>query len=185
MSPRDLCTIGFLDKLIDAGISVLKIEGRGRPPEYVSAVVRVYSEALKSIENKTYSPAAVEGWMERLSKVYNRGFWEGYYMGKTIGEWTDRHGSSASERREYIGKVTNYFSKLGVAEVRAETGPVYPGELITITGPTTGLYEGKIEEIHLDKGKAAMAPQGELFAFAVSRMVRRGDKVFRIVSAGD
>ena len=185
MSPRDLCTIGFLDKLIDAGISVLKIEGRGRPPEYVSAVVRVYSEALKSIENKTYSPAAVEGWMERLSKVYNRGFWEGYYMGKTIGEWTERHGSSASERREYIGKVTNYFSKLGVAEVKAETGPVYPGELITITGPTTGLYEGSIDEIHLDKGKEAMAPQGELFAFAVSRMVRRGDKVFRIVTARD
>ena len=106
-------------------------------------------------------------------------------MGKTIGEWTDRHGSSAAERREYIGKVTNYFSKLGVAEVRAETGPVYPGEHITITGPTTGLYEGSIDEIHLDKGKEAMAPQGELFAFAVSRMVRRGDKVFRIVAARD
>jgi len=181
MSPRDLCTLGFLDKLIAAGISVLKIEGRGRPPEYVSAVVRVYSEALKAIENNTYTDAAIASWMERLSKVYNRGFWEGYYMGKTIGEWTDRHGSSATERREYIGKVTNYFSKLGVAEVRAETGPVFPGTTVTITGPTTGLYEGEIDKIHLDRGEAPMAPQGALFAFSVSRMVRRGDKVFRIV----
>lgn len=185
MSPRDLCTVGFLDKLIGAGISVLKIEGRGRPPEYVSAVVKVYSEALEAIENKTYTPEAVEGWMTRLEKVYNRGFWEGYYMGKYTGEWTDRHGSSATERREFIGKVTNYFSKLGVAEVKAETGAVYPGEFITITGPTTGLYEGKIDELHLDKGKAAMAPQGARFAFAVSRMVRRGDMVFRIVPAND
>ncbi len=181
MSPRDLCTVGFLDKLIAAGISVLKIEGRGRPPEYVSAVVRVYSEALKAIENNTYTDAAIASWMERLSKVYNRGFWEGYYMGKPIGEWTDRHGSSATERREYIGKVTNYFSKLGVAEVRAETGSVFPGTTVTITGPTTGLYEGEIDKIHLDRGESPMAPQGALFAFAVSRMVRRGDKVFRIV----
>ncbi|HBG71909.1 MAG: collagenase [Bacteroidetes bacterium GWF2_43_63] len=185
MSPRDLCTVGFLDKLIGAGISVLKIEGRGRPPEYVSAVVKVYSEALEAIENNTYSPKAIEEWMKRLEKVYNRGFWEGYYMGKSTGEWTDRHGSSATERREFIGKVTNYFSKLGVAEVKAETGAVYPDTLITITGPTTGLYEGKIEELHLDKGKAAMAPQGARFAFAVSRMVRRGDMVFRIVPAND
>ncbi len=182
MSPRDLCTIGFLDKLIDAGVSIFKIEGRGRPPEYVSTVVKVYSEAVRSIKEGTYSSDKIKEWSNQLTKVYNRGFWEGYYLGKTTGEWSDRHGSSATERREYIGKVTNYFSKLGVVELRAETGPVFPGERITITGPTTGLYEGIIEEIHLDNGKAACAEKGKLFAFAVSRLVRRGDKVFRIVS---
>jgi len=185
MSPRDLCTVGFLDKLLEAGVSVLKIEGRGRPAEYVSTVVKVYSEALKAIEDHCYTDDAIEEWKRRLAKVYNRGFWEGYFMGKSTGEWTDRHGSSATERREFIGKVTNYFSKLGVVEVKAETGDVYPGEKITITGPTTGLYEGMIEEIHLDQGRAEMAPQGALFAFAVSRLLRKGDKVFRRVQAND
>jgi len=181
MSPRDLCTVGFLDKLVEAGISILKIEGRGRPAEYVSTVVSVYKDALSALENGTYTTAAIEGWMQRLSRVYNRGFWEGYYMGKPIGEWTNRHGSSATVRREFIGVVTNYFSKLGVAEVRAETGEVHPGESISITGPTTGLLETVISEIHLDKGSAPMAPKGALFAFPVSRLVRRGDKVFRLV----
>ncbi|MPM15248.1 hypothetical protein SDC9_61616 [bioreactor metagenome] len=185
MSPRDLCTVGFLDKLLDAGISVLKIEGRGRPPEYVSTVVKVYSEAVTAIEMGVYTAEAVSGWMTRLEKVYNRGFWEGYYMGKSIGEWTNRHGSSATERREFIGRVTNYFSKLGVAEAKAETGDVFPGERITITGPTTGLYEGTIDAIHLDKGQVDVAPQGALFAFPVSKLVRRGDKVFRIVPSDD
>lgn len=181
MSPKDLCTVGFVDKLIDAGVSVLKIEGRGRPPEYVGAVVKVYTEAVKAVADGVFSENLVEGWMTRLAKVYNRGFWEGYYMGKSIGEWSNKHGSSATERREYIGKITNYFSNLGVAEAKAETGDVFPGTKITITGPSTGLYEGSIEEIHLDKGVESFAPKGRLFAFKVNRLVRRGDKLFRIV----
>ncbi len=181
MSPKDLCTVGFVDKLIDAGVSVLKIEGRGRPPEYVSAVVKVYCEAVQAVANATFSEKMVENWMSRLEKVYNRGFWEGYYMGKPIGEWSTKHGSSATERREFIGKITNYFSNLGVAEAKAETDDVLPGTIITITGPSTGLYEGSIDEIHLDKGVEPFAPKGRLFAFKVDRVVRRGDKLFRIV----
>lgn len=181
MSPKDLCTIGFLDKLVDAGVSILKIEGRGRPPEYVSTVVKTYKEALSAIEAGTYSAEKIDMWTKRLSTVYNRGFWGGYFMGKTIGEWSERHGSSALERREYIGKVTNYFSKIGVVEVKAETGDVYPNEKISINGPTTGLYEGIISEIHLDKGKVEFAPKGSFFSFPVSKLIRRGDKVFRIV----
>jgi putative protease len=181
MSPKDLCTVGFVDKLIDAGVSILKIEGRGRPPEYVSAVVKVYSEAVQAVANATFSEKMVENWMSRLEKVYNRGFWEGYYMGKKIGEWSTKHGSSATERREFIGKITNYFSNLGVAEAKAETDKVLPGTKITITGSSTGLYEGIIDEIHLDKGVEPFAPKGRLFAFKVDRVVRRGDKLFRIV----
>lgn len=183
MSPKDLCTIGFLDKLVGAGISILKIEGRGRPPEYVAATVRVYHEALEALRLGEYTAERIKSWEEQLEKVYNRGFWGGYYLGKSAGEWSNQHGSSATEHREYIGKVTNYFSKLGVVEVKAETGDVFPGEHITITGPTTGLYVGKIESIHLDKGEADFAPKGTLFAFAVPTLVRRGDKVFRIVKS--
>ncbi|PKP04772.1 MAG: collagenase-like protease [Bacteroidetes bacterium HGW-Bacteroidetes-6] len=184
MSPKDLCTVGFVDKLIDAGVSVLKIEGRGRPPEYVSAVVKVYREAIQAVSDGTFSESRVEKWMNRLAKVYNRGFWDGYYMGKTIGEWSEKHGSSATERREFIGKITNYFSNLGVAEARAETSEVFSGTKITITGPSTGLYEGVLEDIHLDKGLEPFAPKGRLFAFKVDRLVRRGDKLFRIVESG-
>lgn len=181
MSPKDLCTIGFLDKLLAAGVSILKIEGRGRPPEYVSATVKAYHEAVDAIESGTFSQQRVDEWMKRLSAVYHRGFWEGYYMGLHTGEWAQQHGSAATHRREYIGKITNFFSKLGVAEARAETGEVFPGDVISITGPTTGLYEGTITTLHMNQGAVASVPKGGLFAFPVTSLVRRGDKLFRIV----
>ncbi len=183
MSPSDLCTIGFLDKLIDAGVSVLKIEGRGRPPEYVSTTVRVYRQALDAIFNHGYNESLIEQLEMELSQVYNRGFWGGYYLGKPLGEWSLKHGSSATVRREFIGRITNYFSRLGVAEARAETSDVFPGDRINITGPTTGLYEGEIEELHLDQGEAEFAPKGSLFSFKTKRLVRRGDMVYRMVKA--
>jgi putative protease len=179
MSPKDLATLSFLDKLVEAGVSILKIEGRGRPAEYVGTVIRVYKEALKAIEKNTYSQERVSEWMAEVGKVYNRGFWEGYYMGKEIGEWSKRHGSSASKSKEYIGPINNYFSNIGVAEARAETGDVFPGEEYLITGPTTGIIEGHFEEIQIDHSAQEKAEKGQLFAFRVPRLARRGDKLYR------
>lgn len=179
MSPKDLATLSFLDKLVEAGVSILKIEGRGRPAEYVGTVIRVYKEALKAIEENTYSQERVSEWMAEVGKVYNRGFWEGYYMGKEIGEWSKRHGSSASKSKEYIGPINNYFSNIGVAEARAETGDVFPGEEYLITGPTTGIIEGHFEEIQIDHSAQEKAEKGQLFAFRVPRLARRGDKLYR------
>lgn len=181
MSPKDLATLPFLDKIVDAGISILKIEGRGRPPEYVKLVTSVYKAALASIQSGTFSLSLVDDWMKKLSEVYNRGFWGGYYLGKQTGEWTSNAGSSASSRKEFIGLITNYFSKLGVAEVKAQTGMVSLGEEILITGATTGVYDGFIDSMHDNKGPVTHAEQGQLFSFPVNSVVRRGDKVYRII----
>lgn len=181
MSSKDLATLGFLDKLINTGITILKIEGRGRPAEYVGTVIRVYKEALKAIDDNTFSEERIKIWMETLGQVYNRGFWGGYYLGKEVGEWTTRHGSSATKTKQIIGRITNYFSNIGVAEARAETGEVFPGEEFLITGPTTGVIEGHIKEIHINHKAQDKAEKGQLFAFKVPRLVRRGDKLYRRV----
>jgi len=183
MSPKDLASISFLDKLVDAGISILKIEGRGRPAEYVGTVTRVYKEALAAIKTGNYTENNIIRWQKEIGKVYNRGFWEGYYLGKKTGEWSERHGSSATTKKEYIGRISNFFNNISVVEAKAETGDVFPGEQIIITGPTTGLYEGKIEEIHIEHKSRKKADKGQLFAFKVSRLIRRGDKLYRIIKA--
>jgi putative protease len=181
MSPKDLCTIGFLDKIIEAGVSILKIEGRGRSPEYVKTVISCYREAVDSVNEGTYTPEKVEGWMERLKTVYNRGFWDGYYLGQTLGEWAVQHGSLAIQRKEYVGKVTNYFGKLKVAEIRMESGSLVPGDFIYIQGPTTGSIEMIISEIRVDLKTVNKTVKGDECSIPVDTLLRRADKIYKII----
>lgn len=181
MSPKDLCTIGFLDKIVKAGVSVLKIEGRGRSPEYVKTVVGCYREAIDSIQSGTYSKKKIEEWMERLSTVYNRGFWDGYYLGQKTGEWALQHGSAAKQHKEYIGKVANYFSKLSVAEIKMESGTLSVGDKVLIIGPTTGVEEVTVEEIRVDLKNVKKCRKGDSLSIPVKNLVRRADKVYKII----
>lgn len=186
MSPKDLCTIGFLDQLIGAGARVLKIEGRARPPEYVETVVRCYGEAAAAVSGGTFGKEKVDGWMRELQTVFNRGFWDGYYLGQRLGEWTASYGSSATRRKVLVGKVTNYFSKLGVAEIKLETGAVTVGDELLITGPTTGIVRHTVKELRDGNEKDALTvARGELCSVRLSETVRRSDKVFRWVEASD
>lgn len=182
MSPKDLRTIGFLDKILDAGVRILKIEGRGRSPEYVYTVVSCYQEALGSLYDGTYSPEKVEAWMVRLKKVYNRGYWDGYYLGQTMGEWAEQHGSVATQRKEYVGKVTNYFSKLKVVEIQMESGFLKSGENIYIQGPTTGSVELTVPEIRVDLKAVKKSIKGEQCSIPVDTLIRRADKIYKIVT---
>lgn len=183
MSPKDLKTIGFLNKIIDAGVRVLKIEGRARPAEYVKTVVQCYSEALVAIEKNEFTAEKIGGWNERLATVFNRGFWDGYYLGQRLGEWSHRYGSRATKRKIYIGKGTNYFQKIGVAEIKIETQELTVGDDILITGPTTGVVEMKVEEIRVDRKPVPKAVKGEFCSIPVKEHVRRSDKVYKIVDA--
>jgi len=182
MSPKDLCTIGFLDKILAAGVSILKIEGRGRSPEYVKTVISCYREAVDSVTNGTYSPEKVAGWMDRLKTVYNRGFWDGYYLGQTLGEWAGQHGSLATQQKEYVGKVTNYFTKLNVAEIRMESGFLKPGDAIYIQGPTTGSIEFIIPEIRVDLKPVKKTAKGDQCSIPVDTLLRRADKIYKIIN---
>jgi U32 family peptidase len=181
MSPKDLCTIGFLDKIVDAGVSVFKIEGRGRGPEYVKIVTQCYREAATAVIEGTFTQERVAAWMERLSAVYNRGFWDGYYLGRKMGEWTERYGSMATRRKQYLGLVTNYFSRLKVAEIKMETHKMQLNDQLLITGPTTGALEFELAEIRVDLKKVTGTSKGELCSVPVPGLVRRGDKVFKWV----
>ncbi len=183
MSPKDLCTIGFLDKRINAGASVLKIEGRARSPEYVSVVSSCYDEAVCSIADGTYSPEKIEKWTQRLSTVFNRGFWEGYYLGKKTGEWSNSYGSSATKRKIYLGKVTNYFTRMKVAEIKLENGDLDKGDIVLITGPTTGIIEYTVSEIRVDLKETIKALKGEFCSVRIKDYVRRSDKVYKWVDA--
>lgn len=185
MSPKDLCTIGFLDKILKAGVQVLKIEGRGRSPEYVKTVTRVYKEAVKAIELGDYSKENIELWTKELSKVFNRGFWDGYYLGRKIGEWTERYGSQATHKKMYIGKVTNYFTKLGVAEITVETNEFESGDEYIISGSTTGVVEGQAKEIHLDLKPVQKVSKSDVFSLKVPELVRRGDKLYKVYTILD
>lgn len=182
MSPKDLCTLPFLDKLLDAGIEVLKIEGRGRSPEYTKVTVSVYSEAVKAVQDGTFTPDKVEAWMQRLRSVYNRDFWDGYYLGRKTGEWTKQYGSQATKTKLYVGQVTNYFSKIGVAEIRMETHDLNVGDEIMIIGPTTGVYEDVITEIRVNLKPVSQTVKGEACSIMTKELVRRGDKVYKMVS---
>ena len=183
MSPKDLCTLPFLDRVLDAGVEVLKIEGRGRSPEYTKMTVEVYHEAVKAIQEGTFTQEKIDAWMERLKSVYNRGFWDGYYLGRRTFEWSEKYGSQATQTKEFIGTVTNYFSRLSVAEIRVETHDLNVDDPFMIIGPTTGVYEDSIRELRLDDGPVPQAVKGDLCSIPVKSVVRRGDKVYKIISA--
>lgn len=181
MSPKDLCTISFLDKIINAGVTVLKIEGRGRSPEYVTMVTKCYYEALEAIANDTYTPEKIEIWTSQLRSVYNRGFWDGYYLGRKMGEWTERYGSQATRVKQYVGKITNYFSKLDVAELLIETNQLSIDDEIMIFGPTTGVYEDTLSEIRMDLKPVLTVQKGDLCSIPVKDVVRKNDKLYKWV----
>ncbi|HEY3370360.1 MAG TPA: peptidase U32 family protein [Prolixibacteraceae bacterium] len=185
MSPKDLCTIHFLNKLLDAGVSVLKIEGRARSPEYVYTVVECYREAVQAYFDDTFTEEKIANWNERLGSVFNRGFWDGYYLGQRLGEWSNNYGSMASQRKVYVGKGLNYFSNLKVAEFKLETGPLKVGDEIFITGPTTGLVKTIVTEIQLDKRSVEEAPKGACISIPIDTKIRKSDKLYKIVDAAD
>ena len=185
MSPKDLCTIGFLDKLIDAGVRVLKIEGRARSAEYVRVVTSCYNEAVIALEDGTYSREKTDVLRERLSAVFNRGFWNGYYLGQKLGEWNTNYGSSATKRKIYIGKITNYFNRLNVAEIKLENGDLSKGDTILVTGPTTGAIYYETDEIRVDLKVTEKALKGELCSIKTTDQLRRSDKVYKWVDASD
>ena len=181
MSPKDLNTIGFLDKILKAGVSILKIEGRGRSPEYVKTVTQCYKEAVGAYFNGTYTKENIEKWTKTLGSVYNRGFWDGYYLGKKLGEWTEKYGSQATKRKVYIGKITNYFTKLKVAEVKIETHDLSVGDEIRILGPTTGVYEDTVKEIRVDLKKVNKTVKGEICSIPIETFLRRADKLYKVI----
>lgn len=182
MSPKDLCTINFLNKLIDAGVRVLKIEGRARSAEYVKTTTQCYCEAVESLCNNNYSEEKIDGWIKRLSTVFNRGFWDGYYLGRKLGEWSHVYGSLATERKIYCGKITNYFSNLGVAEVAVEAHELFLNDKILIIGPTTGVVEGVVTEIRVDEKSTDHCPKGVRCSIPMSSSLRRSDKLYRVIS---
>ena len=178
MSPKDLRTIHFLNKMVDAGVSVFKIEGRARGPEYVSIAVRAYSEALNAICNGTYTPERIDTWTEDLRKIFNRGFWDGYYMGQRLGEWSSKYGSSATRVKRYAAKGVKYFSKLGVGEFIMEAGELHRGDEIVITGPTTGAIILTLDDIRVDLKPVETVHKGEAFSIAVPSKIRPADRLY-------
>lgn len=182
MSPKDLCTIDFLNILLDAGVRVLKIEGRARPPEYVKTVVGCYNEAIHAYLDSTFSKDKIDHWKERLSTVFNRGFWDGYYLGRRLGEWSQVYGSKATKKKIYVGKGMNYFSNLQVAEFVLESDSLSQGDEIIITGPTTGLVETTVKEIRVDLKNVTTAAKGDRFSIPVPCQIRRSDKLYKLVS---
>ncbi len=183
MSPKDLCTITFLDKIIDAGARVLKIEGRGRSPEYVKIVVENYNKAIDLIINNEYNSEKASELENNLKTVFNRGFWGGYYLGKKLGEWTNRYGSSATKKKDYVGKITHYYSKLKVAVALVESQPINSDDEIIIIGETTGAYIDKLNEIRLDDKPIKQAKKGDLISFKVNSIVRPNDKLYKWINA--
>lgn len=183
MSPKDLKTLDFLDKILHAGVRVLKIEGRGRSADYVKTVSKVYREAVDAVVSEEFTPEKKKNWNSQLATVYNRSFWDGYYMGKKIGEWTEQYGSRATKRKVYVGKINNYFSKVKVAEIKMETHDLKLEDEIKIIGPTTGVYEATISEIRVDLKNTSQSVKGEICSIPVNSLIRRGDKVYKIVDA--
>lgn len=183
MSPKDLMTLPILDRLLDAGVTVLKIEGRGRSAEYVKTVTRTYHEAVEAWKNKQFSRENVETWTNEVNKVYNRGFWGGYYLGEKTGEWSERYGSQATQKKVYVGKVVNFFNKLNVAEIKIETHSLNIGDNILVMGPTTGAYEAEVTELRVELNPVEKVVKGENCSVAVTETLRRGDKVYLVVDA--
>ena len=181
MSPKDLKTIRFIDRMMEAGVRVFKIEGRARGPEYVHTVVSCYREAIQSVLDGAFTETKKDEWDERLARVFNRGFWDGYYLGQRLGEWSGKYGSSATKRKEYIGKGVKYFSNLGVAEFLMESGTLSVGDEILITGPTTGALFSTVEEIRVDLKPVQQTVKGEHFSIKTERKIRPSDKLYKWV----
>jgi len=181
MSPKDLCTIDFLDKIVHAGVRVLKIEGRGRSADYVKTVTECYKEAVHAIADGTYTPERIAEWKRRLATVFNRGFWDGYYLGRKMGEWSERYGSQATENKVFLGLIKNYFNRIGVAEAQMQTAETLkPGDELMVIGETTGVYRATVDELRLERDPVPEVHQGDRFSFATRQPLRRGDKLYRI-----
>ena len=183
MSPKDLCTIEFIDKMVKSGVSVFKIEGRARSAEYVKTVTKAYKTAINAVRSGSYTPALAVTLKDKLSEVFNRGFWEGYYMGRKLGEWSPVHGSLATTKKIYVGIVANYFAKSGIAHIRMDSHEICNGDQIEIIGPTTGVYEAVVSGLVKNDQPCEIAVKGEDPTFPVSRTVRRRDKVYKIISS--
>jgi putative protease len=183
MSPKDLKTIHFLNKILDAGVSVLKIEGRARSAEYVKTTVACYREAVEAYLDGTFTEEKVEGWNARLSTVFNRGFWDGYYLGQRLGEWSKNYGSLATKRKLYVGKCTNYFANIGVAEFKLETSNLKVGDEIVVSGPTTGVVETTVQEIRVELLPVDEGKKGERISVKIDEKLRRADKLYKLVDA--
>ncbi len=183
MSPKDLKTIRFLDRMIDAGVKVFKIEGRARGPEYVLTVVKCYKEAIQAIVDGTFTETKKDEWDKRLTTVFNRGFWDGYYLGQKLGEWNKKYGSLASERKVYAGRGVKYYSKLGVGEFVIEAAEIHKGDKLLVTGPTTGAVYFHANEIRYDMNAVETAEKGWHISLPVDVKIRKSDKLFRIIPA--
>ena len=181
MSPKDLCTIDFLDQVTDAGIKVLKIEGRGRAPEYVASVIKCYRDAIDSLENGTYNKGKVISWMKDLEKVYNRGFWSGYYLGQKLGEWSKGSGSHATQKKVYIGKGVHFFPKPEIGEFKIEAYNLNIGDTILVTGPTTGAKELEVSEMLVNDQQLEKAIKGDSVTIPLKFRIRASDKLYKIV----
>ena len=178
MSPKDLCTIEFIDKMADAGVSVFKIEGRARSAEYVKKASHAYKTAITAVENGSFSHEMASSLKAELSEVFNRGFWDGYYQGARLGQWSEVYGSKATKKKVYIGKITNYFSNIGVAEVLIESSELCKGDNVLIIGPSTGVIELKVNEIRVDLKETDKAIKGEYCSIPVAEKLRRSDKLY-------
>lgn len=179
MSPKDLKTIHFLNRMVEAGVSVFKIEGRARGPEYVRETVEAYSEALTAICEGDYTPERIAAWDERLARVFNRGFWDGYYLGQRLGEWSAKYGSSATRVKVYAAKILRYFPNIGVGEFRLEAGSLSVGDEVVITGPTTGALIFTVSELRVDLKPVQTVTKGDLFSMPVSQKIRTSDRLYR------
>ena len=185
MSPKDLKTIHFLNKMIDSGVRVFKIEGRARGAEYVRTVTECYREAVEACLSGSFTNEKIENWNNRLSTVFNRGFWNGYYLGQRLGEWSKNYGSEATKVKVYLGKGIKYFSKLGVAEFQMETSSLNVGEEILVTGPTTGAITAKVEEIRVNLKPVNKTVKGERFSIQLNEKIRPSDKLFKWVDSAE
>lgn len=183
MSAKDLCTIDFVDKIINAGVTVLKIEGRGRSADYVSTVVKCYREAVDSIYAGTYTSEKIEQWRLQLSAVFNRGFWEGYYLGRTMGEWSDVPGSKATQRKIFIGRGLKYFKNQGVGEFELLSHSLAIGDKVVVIGPTTGVVQSVISELRMENKAIEKVGKGDIFSFRIDEKIRPSDKLYKIVNS--
>ena len=185
MSPKDLCTIDILDQLLATGVDVLKIEGRGKSADYVDTVTRCYREAIEAVAQGIYTGERIKEWKERLATVYNRGFWEGYYLGRELGEWTPQPGSAATEKKVYIGKSTKYYPKIGVSEFLIETGTVQKGDTVMIIGNKVGMLKEQLVEMKVNGEDGDSATRGDKLTFPFATKPSSGDKLYKIVKAQD
>ena len=183
MSPKDLKTVRFIDRMMEAGVRVFKIEGRARGPEYVATVVGCYQEAIQSVLDGTFTEEKKDEWDARLARVFNRGFWDGYYQGQTLGEWTTNYGSAATEKKVYVGKAIKYFSKLGVGEFQIEAADMSVGDRLLVTGPTTGALFMDLEEVRYDLKPVETVGKGMRVSFKVPEKIRPNDKLYKLVKS--